>query len=316
MKKEFFDEFEYDHKPHHDSKPDFPPFCPEDRPEHRRKPMPPMPPMPPVPSVVTGMDLYEAMNVLSDRVNVCIDTYNSVMAENYRTLHNMQRAAEENGAYYDPHSVWVEEGYYADESSTYHLIHKSCVDRHGEPIRMQLHLAYGNTTNSMIEQPIFASSKVEYADKMVVAIPKTEKGWYGKVIYHGCPIASADEPELYTVGFTKSGAMRVYNNGVSVDQMLRDTVVDAMGCSGVLIQNGQITDEAYRKNIPNANEQISRVVMGQVGETREVVILTVGNENDVNRKGLTSLACANILKQYGCDIAVELCEGSGSVNWK
>ena len=308
MKKDY-DEFEYDHKPQHCDRPDFPPFCPKDIPEHKRKPIPPMPP---VPSVVTGMDLYEAMNNLSDRVNVCIDTYNSVMAENYKTLHNMQRAAEENGAYYDPHSVWVEEGYYADESSTYRIIHKSCVDRHGEPIRMQLHLAYGNTTNSMIEQPIFASSKVAYADKMVVAIPKTEKGWYGKAIYHGCPIASTDEPELYTVGFTKSGAMRVYNNGVSVDQMLRDTVVDAMGCSGVLIQNGQVTDEAYRKNIPNANEQVSRVVMGQVGETREVVILTVGNENDVNRKGLTSLACANILKQYGCDIAVELCEGVGS----
>lgn len=292
--------------------PDFPPFCPDDKPQYGKPPAPPVPPMPPVPSVVSGMDLYEAVNNLSDRVNVCIHNYNAVMAENYKTLHNLQRAAQENGAYYGPGEVWVEEGYYADESSTYHLVHKAAVDRRGEPIRVQLHLAYGNTTNSKIEQKIFNASKVEFADKMVVAIPKTDKGWYGKAIWHGCPIASADEPTLYTVGFTRSGVMRVYNNGADIDQMLRDTVVDAMGCSGVLIQNGQITDDSYRANIPDADKQVARVVMGQVGATRELIILTVGSENDVNRKGLTSMACAQILKQYGCDIAVELCEGAES----
>lgn len=293
--------------------PEFPPFCPDDRPHHcAPPPPPPCPPMPPVPSVVRGMDLYEAMDKLSDRVNICIHNYNAVMSESYKTLHNLQRAAEENGAYYGPGEVWVEEGYYADESSTYHLVHKACVDRRGEPIRMQLHLAYGNTTNSQIEQAIFHASKVEYADKMMVAIPKTDKGWYGKAIWHGCPIQSDDQPELYTVGFTKSGVMRVYNNGVDVNQMLRDTVENAMGCSGVLIQNGQITDDSYRVHIPDAEKQTSRVCIGQNLNTREVIILTVGNENDVNRKGLTSKACAEILRQYGCDIAVELCEGVGS----
>lgn len=292
--------------------PSFPPFCPEDKPNMGKPGFPGCGPMPPVPSVVTGMDLYEAMNRLNDRVNVCIHNYNAVMAEGYKTLHNMQRAAQENGAYYGPGEVWVEEGYYADESSTYHLVHKACVDRRGEPIRMQLHLAYGNTTNSKIEQKMFNASKVEFADKIVVAIPKGEGGWYGKAIWHGCPIQSDDKPELYTVGFTKSGVMRVYNNGADIDQMLRDTVVDAMGCSGVLIQNGQVTDESYRQHIPNADQQTSRVCIGQNLATREVIILTVGNENDVNRKGLTSMACAQILRQYGCDIAVELCEGVGS----
>ena len=292
--------------------PSFPPFCPEDKPNMGKPGFPGCGPMPPVPSVVTGMDLYEAMNRLNDRVNICIHNYNAVMAEGYKTLHNMQRAAQENGAYYGPGEVWVEEGYYADESSTYHLVHKACVDRRGEPIRMQLHLAYGNTTNSKIEQKMFNASKVEFADKIVVAIPKGEGGWYGKAIWHGCPIQSDDKPELYTVGFTKSGVMRVYNNGADIDQMLRDTVVDAMGCSGVLIQNGQVTDESYRQHIPNADQQTSRVCIGQNLATREVIILTVGNENDVNRKGLTSMACAQILRQYGCDIAVELCEGVGS----
>lgn len=292
--------------------PEFPPFCPEDRPVMGKPCCPPPPPMPPVPSVVSGMDLYEAMNHLSDRVNVCIHNYNQVMAENYKALRNMQRAAEENGAYYGPGEVWVEEGYYPDESATYHIVHKACVDRRGEPIRMQLHLAYGNTTNSKIEQNIFSASKVEYADKMMVAIPKGEHGWYGKALWHGCPMPSADEPTLWTVGFTRAGVMRVYGNSVSVDQMLRDTVEDAMGVSGVLVMDGKVTDDSYRQYIPNAEQQTSRVCMGQNMATREVVILTVGNENDVNKKGLTSKACAEILRQYGCDIAVELCEGVGS----
>lgn len=292
--------------------PEFPPFCPEDRPVMGKPCCPPPPPMPPVPSVVSGMDLYEAMNHLSDRVNVCIHNYNQVMAENYKALRNMQRAAEENGAYYGPGEVWVEEGYYPDESATYHIVHKACVDRRGEPIRMQLHLAYGNTTNSKIEQNIFSASKVEYADKMMVAIPKGDKGWYGKALWHGCPMPSADEPTLWTVGFTRAGVMRVYGNSVSIDQMLRDTVEDAMGVSGVLVMDGKVTDDSYRQYIPNAEQQTSRVCMGQNMATREVVILTVGNENDVNKKGLTSKACAEILRQYGCDIAVELCEGVGS----
>lgn len=291
--------------------PEFPPFCPEDKPR-MGKPCCPPPPMPPAPSVVSGMDLYEAMNHLSDRVNICIHNYNQVMAENYKALRNMQRAAEENGAYYGPGEVWVEEGYYPDESATYHIVHKACVDRRGEPIRMQLHLAYGNTTNSKIEQNIFSASKVEYADKMMVAIPKGENGWYGKALWHGCPMPSADEPTLWTVGFTRAGVMRVYGNSVNVDQMLRDTVEDAMGVSGVLVMDGKVTDDSYRQYIPNAEQQTSRVCMGQNMATREVVILTVGNENDVNKKGLTSRACAEILRQYGCDIAVELCEGVGS----
>lgn len=294
-------------KPHEHCcpEPDMPQFCP---PPQR----PPVPCMPPVPSVVEGNSLYEAVNNLTNRVNICINTYNDVMHNCYETLHNLERAAEENGAYYSPCDVWTEQGYYADESATYTLIHKNVVDRHGEPIRVKLHLAYGNTTNSKIEQNLASASKITYADKIVVAIPKGENGWYGNAIWNGAPIKTSDAPDLYTVGFTKSGVMRVYQNSVCVDQMLRDTIVDAMGCSGVLIQNGQITDDSYQLNIPNRTEQVARIIMGQNLDTREVIFLVCGNENDVNRKGLTSKAAANILLQYGCDIAVELAESASA----
>lgn len=286
--------------------PDYPHFIPGD---YCR---PPVPAMPPVPSVVEGESLYEAVNNCIDRVNVCMDTYNSVMAECYKTLHNLQRAAEENGAYYGPADVWTEEGYDADSSAKYFIIHKRHVDRRGQPIFMELGLAYDNATNSKIEQSIFSASKVKYADKIVVAQPKTEKGWYGKAIWHGAPIQADPAANLWTVGFTKGGFMRVYSNGTGVDTMLADTVFNAMGCSGVLIQDGALTSEMYYNQIPDYNKQTSRVIMGQNIATGEVMILVTGHENDVNAKGMTSTAAAEILRQRGVTIAVELCEGESA----
>lgn len=285
--------------------PDFPNFCPPPAPH-------PAPYQPPCPSVVEGNSLYEAVNNLTNRVNTCMATYNDVMANCYKTLHNLECAAQENGAYYDCHEVWTETGYQPDESATYTIIHKNVVDRKGEPIRMQLHLAYGNTTNSQITQNLFSASEITLADKIVPAIPLTGTGWYGNAIINGCPIPSTEASTYYTVGFTKKGVMRYYPNSVSVDQMLKDTIENAMGCSGVLIINSQIANDAFFEHIPNATEQKARIVMGQNYDTREVMILVCGQENNVDKKGLTSKACAEILLQYGCDIAVELAEGDSA----
>ena len=280
---------------------DTPNFCPP--------PKPPFCPQPPVPSVVQGMSLYEAMQDLSNRVNICIDTYNHVMAENYRTLRNLEKQAEENGAYYGPCDVYVEEGYSAEESAAYKIIHKKVVDRRGEPIRLELHFAYNNTTNSKIEQTIDSASKIEFADKIVIAQPKTDKGWYGNVIWHGAPLPSDPEASLYSVGFTRSGQMKVYSNSVSADRMISDGIENSIGCSGVLVQNGEITDSAWYENIPNYNIQSSRVLLGQNFTTQEVMIFVTGKENDETKQGMTSLRCAQILKDYGCNLVVEVGEG-------
>lgn len=291
---------------------EFPPFIPTDECKCKPAPAPYEPPC----CAPCCMTTEEQIMHLNDKVDCIAATYNQVMSECYKTLHNLEAAAEENGAYYGAGEVWTEQGYYADESATYTLTHKAVVDRHGNPIRIGLHLAYDNTTNSKIEQDMFSASKVLYADKILVAQPKTANGWYGNVIYRGAPIATYNDGTLYTVGFTKAGVMRVYQNGIDKEQMLRDTIENAMGCSGVLILNGQLTDDSYRANIPNATEQVARVVIGQNSDTREVIFLTCGNENNVNRKGMTSKACAQILLQYGCDIAVELCEAdsAGAMN--
>lgn len=292
-----------------DDCPSFPQPCPPPA-------CPPIPGCPPAPSVVEGQSLYEAVNSLTNRVNVCINTYNDVIAQCYKTLRNMERAAEENGAYYGPHEVWVEAGYSAEASANYKIIHKACVDRNGEPIRIRLHLAYGNTTNSSIEQDLSSASKTLYADKIMIAQSINSQagteGWYGNVFYNGAHLPSTVNTvtsKLYTMGFTRGGTMKVYSNSVEPEMMIKDEIVDAMGVSGVLIQNGAITEDSWQNTIPNYNKPMSRVCMGQKRDTKEVIILTVGDINAGDRSSMTSKQCAEILAGYGCDIAVELCEG-------
>lgn len=261
----------------------------------------------PTPEIAEGMSVMEQVNVLTKKVNTAMCTYNDVMARCYQTLHNMECAAQENGAYYNNHEVWTEEGYSAEDSCPYTIIHKACVDRNGQPIRMDLHLAYGNTTNSQITQDAFNASNVARANILIPAIPLTGKGWYGNVFYKGAPLPSNDEPTLYTVGFTRSGVMNVYSNQITPDQMQRDCIVNAMGVSGVLAMQGAITNDEYRANIPNANIKTARVVMGQNPETREVMMLVCGGDKE---PGMISLNCANILLKYGCTTIVEVCEGN------
>lgn len=289
--------------------PDFPNFIPD-------KPIPPAPCMPPVPSVVEGCDLYEAMNNLSKRVNVCISTYNDVMANCYKTLKNLERAGEANGAYYNNCEVWTEQGYYADENAGYTITHKANIDRHGQPIRIKLHLPYNNITNSGVYQNIFDASMITYADKIFTAQPNTigendvSSQYYGVCLQNGTPINGVKNAALYTYGFTKMGTLRVYQNSVTVNQLLCDTVVDSMGCSGVLIQNGEICADSYFQNIPSYDVQTSRIAIGQNAQTKEVIILCCGNTNSVNMAGLTSKAVANIMLGLGCTIAVEVAEGA------
>lgn len=280
--------------------PDMPGLCPTPVP-------PPAPCMPPVPTVVQGDSLLEAMNNLTGRVNTCIATYNDVIANCYQALRNLELAAQENGSYYAPCEVWVEDGYYAATGSAYKLVHKAAVDRRGNPIRVQLHLAYGNTTNSRITQTAVSASKTLFADKLFTAIPvNQETGWVGNVMWMGAPLPHGDAPNGYTLGFNRAGVMRVYLNSVSTDQMVRDEIVDAMGCLGPLIQNGQVVDDATLALIPQYDVNAARIIVGQNMNSREIIFLVCGQENTVNKNGLTSKAAAEILQGYGVDIAVEI----------
>lgn len=302
----------------------FPPFIPVDPCECKPKCPPPMrpvdpceyipkyPPMRPVRPICEGETPTQMMNHLAERVNVCIHTYNEVMAHCYATLDNLKKAAQENGAYYHKPDVWVEEGYSGDDSAVYQIIHKSVVDQRGEPIFMDMKLAYDNTTNSQIEMDISDASMIEFADKIIPAIPMTGNGWYGKVYYKGAPIATADKAGYYTYGFTRSGVLKAYSNAVSNTQLENDGIENSMGCSGVLVRDRQKTSGADIANIPHYGEKAARIVIGQNYETREVFILVCDKTDETNHSGMLASTCANILINYGCDIAVEVCEGANT----
>ena len=284
-----------------------PPFQPQPCPP----PMPkPMPCVPPAPSVCQGMDLYEAMNGLTDRVNTCIATYNDVMAHSYQALRNLEHAAEANGAYYGDCEVSTEQGYYADEGNTYCVTRKKVVDRFGEPIRMQLKLAYDNTTNSNLEQPIDDASMIECA-QVIASCEVGETGWVGNCFYKGAPLPSVESGEGYCVAFTRNGTMRVYANAINQSQLLNDGVENSMSCVGRIIVDGEVKDEVAAAVAPI-------VAMGQNTVTKEVFFVSAGSDaNQVKQgltnRGLSSKACADILKGYGCDIAVVLSTGNSAM---
>lgn len=270
----------------------------------------PMPCVPPAPSVCQGMDLYEAMNGLTDRVNTCIATYNDVMAHSYQALRNLEHAAEANGAYYGCCEVSTEQGYYADEGNTYCVTRKKVVDRCGEPIRMYLKLAYDNTTNSNLEQPIDDASMIECA-QVIASCEVGETGWVGNCFYKGAPLPSVESGEGYCVAFTRNGTMRVYANAINQSQLLNDGVENSMSCVGRIIVDGEVKDEVAAAVAPI-------VAMGQNTVTKEVFFVSAGSDaNQVKQgltnRGLSSKACADILKGYGCDIAVVLSTGNSAM---
>lgn len=287
------------------------PYPPPFQPQPCPPPMPkPMPCVPPAPSVCQGMDLYEAMNGLTDRVNTCIATYNDVMANSYQALRNLEHAAEANGAYYGDCEVSTEQGYYADEGNTYCVTRKKVVDRFGEPIRMQLKLAYDNTTNSKLEQPIDYASMIECA-QVIASCEVDEDGWMGNCFYKGAPLPSIESGDGYCVAFTRNGTMRVYANAINQSQLLNDGVENSMSCVGRIIVDGEVKDEVAAAVAPI-------VAMGQNTVTKEVFFVSAGSDaNQVKQgltnRGLSSKACADILKGYGCDIAVVLSTGDNAM---
>lgn len=287
------------------------PYPPPFQPQPCPPPMPkPMPCVPPAPSVCQGMDLYEAMNGLTDRVNTCIATYNDVMANSYQALRNLEHAAEANGAYYGDCEVSTEQGYYADEGNTYCVTRKKVVDRFGEPIRMQLKLAYDNTTNSNLEQPIDDASMIECA-QVIASCEVGENGWVGNCFYKGAPLPAIESGEGYCVAFTRNGTMRVYANAINQSQLLNDGVENSMSCVGRIIVDGEVKDEVAAAVSPI-------VAMGQNTVTKEVFFISAGSDaNQVKQgltnRGLSSKACADILKGYGCDIAVVLSTGDNAM---
>lgn len=287
--------------------PDFPQFC--------GKPHTPIPPyVPPVPTVLEGSDLYESMNILSQRVNTCIKEYNNAISETYGTLQNIYRAAQTNGSYYAPDEVYTEEKYSTKYSSAYTVVHKKCVDNYGAPIRMKMHIAYNDISNTGATEKIQEVSYNKIADKIVVSQPvQSTNQYYGIVFVNGKYISTYGDASLFTVGFSRDGSMHAYSNTISYEQLVKDEIENSMGCSGIVVENGEVTPSGMTK-IPKYTQKIGRTLLGYNEINNDVIILTANkNTNEEGGNGLTAEEAANLILGEGATLAVEIGEDAGFI---
>ena len=260
---------------------------------------------------VPGSTPQEQVAYLLNRVDTMIDYFNHYDDKVWGAYNAVVHSALGNEAYY--REITREEGYLADGSTPYTVIHIPYLDRAERPIFLELGLAYNNTTNNGIKENVFEASQNRVADKLIPAFNIAD-GWEGKAMLKGAPIQSTYTEGKFTLAVTDNGFLKIYPNTVSYDQLNRDRIRNAMGVQGVLINNGAKTPEQYATN---GGELLARVGIGMNYETKERLIVIVnGNPtppNDASVTGATADMLADIFAKYNCTVAVETANNGSAV---
>lgn len=260
---------------------------------------------------VPGSTPQEQVAYLLNRVDTMIDYFNHYDDKVWGAYNAVVHSALGNEAYY--REITREEGYLADGSTPYTVIHIPYLDRAERPIFLELGLAYNNTTNNGVKENVFEASQNRVADKLIPAFNIAD-GWEGKAMLKGAPIQSTYTEGKFTLAVTDNGFLKIYPNTVSYDQLNRDRIRNAMGVQGVLINNGAKTPEQYATN---GGELLARVGIGMNYETKERLIVIVnGNPtppNDASVTGATADMLADIFARYNCTVAVETANNGSAV---
>lgn len=260
---------------------------------------------------VPGSTPQEQVAYLLNRVDTMIDYFNHYDDKVWGAYNAVVHSALGNEAYY--REITREEGYLADGSTPYTVIHIPYLDRAERPIFLELGLAYNNTTNNGVKENVFEASQNRVADKLIPAFNIAD-GWEGKAMLKGAPIQSTYTEGKFTLAVTDNGFLKIYPNTVSYDQLNRDRIRNAMGVQGVLINNGTKTPEQYATN---GGELLARVGIGMNYETKERLIVIVnGNPtppNDASVTGATADMLADIFAKYNCTVAVETANNGSAV---
>lgn len=274
-----------------------------------RPPMPQFPDcgyhIPPV-QYVPGMNEQEQLANLNCKMNELIELFNCNTDKVFGAYEEVVRSAVCNDAFYK--EITVESGYLADASTSYELVHIPFVDCAGQPIYMEMGLAYNNTTNSGVTESVFDKALEVYADKI---LPAAERGFQGVAIWKGAPIYSGethgDTRALipgqcdYTLGVTENGYFKIYDtpndrdNTGMIKTMRQDKVRNSMGCA-VIIRGGEyvVDDNLSEMELPCT-------VMAMNYKTKERFILAIGKDNVAS--DITPEMIANLLKKYDVDVA-------------
>ena len=278
----------------------------------QHKPCPPvpdcgygMPPlMPPIPPFNPNLSMPGQVEALNCKVNDLIKTLNCYSENVYGAYNAIVQSALCNDAYY--REVTIEEGYIPDASAKYKVVHIPFLDKAGEPIYLELGLAYNNSTNSGVREKSFDASQRFLADKLIPAA-NVGTNWYGHPVWKNAPIPTTEvEGMKYTVGITEGGFIKWYANSVDDRTMQIDKVRNAMGVRSVLIAGGELSQNMWETT---ESTQLARVGIGMNYQTKERFIVVVEGSD---RTGCTVEQFANIFKGYACDVAVECANGDSS----
>ena len=262
-----------------------------------------LPPITPVP----GTSAEEQMERVYAKVNELIHKQNEYTEKVYGAYDEIVHSAICNDAYYN--EIVTEENYLPEAGATYKVTHIPFVDRAGQPIFLQLGLAFDNTGVTGTPEPSSHASERFLADKLVPAtnVPDAqeiadEADTYATLsVWKTAPIPLTDTSLPYVMGVTDSGFIKYYAKPkasepvTTIDtQMHNDHIVNAMDVQGILVLDGTATPDLYASN---KDSQVTRTAIGMNYVTKERFIVVATH--------VTSEQLANILVGFKCTIAVE-----------
>ena len=262
-----------------------------------------LPPITPVP----GTSAEEQMERVYAKVNELINKQNEYTEKVYGAYDEIVHSAICNDAYYN--EIKTEEAYLPEAGATYKVTHIPFTDRAGQPVFLQLGLAFDNTAVTGTPEPSSHASERYLADKLVPAtnVPSAqavadEANTYATLsVWKTAPIPLTDTSLPYVMGVTDSGFIKYYAKPKSSEpvttidtQMHNDHIVNAMDVQGILVLDGTATPDMYASN---KDSQVTRTAIGMNYVTKERFIVVASH--------VTSEQLANILVGFKCTIAVE-----------
>ena len=262
-----------------------------------------IPKVPPLPPEFNSLTESQQLYGLDRKMNELICMVNGHNREVEKIYCEIVNSAKANDAYYW-REIKTEEGYLEDASSPYKVVHIPFLDCGGQPIYLELGLAYNNTTNSGIKENVFSCSQRTFADKLVPAM-NVANAWSGATVFKGAPITEINDetPDGYTFGVTQSGFLKVYKNLKDYKQMGLDKIRNAMMANSILMENGAVSPNYYGEDKETLQ---GRVGVGMNYNTKERFIVIIDT-------GATADMLANLFAKYNCTVAVELATGTSSV---
>lgn len=267
--------------------------------------------IPPVkPLFVPGMSTQEQIAVLAGKVDEMCNLMCEYDKKVWGAYDEIVHACICNDAYYS--EIVTEVGYIPATSAKYTVVKIPFVDNANQPIRLQLGLAYNNTTNSGLHENVFDASERVLADKLFPATNIADE-WTGNVYWKGAPLfanpgvisEARTNDEIYTLGVLRNGFIKVYNKTATQADMNKDDVENAMGVIGVLINGGKKTPESY--GYTDGTTGMVGIGMNYDNQERFFILVDGTAATGVDSTGgCTADQLADLFAKLGCTVAVLL----------